>query len=285
MGKGSDQPQQSSTYTPPPQVQEILNLAMPGIRKFAASVPQRYGGSTIAGFDPSQEEGQQAALGAAGSQDALAKQGLDATRFLTSTIWDPKTNPALQGAIDAAVRPITTNYQQVVKPGIRDEFQGAGQQFGGSRRFNTEDLGAGQYLTAVGDTASKLTQDQYANNLNAYVRALGLLPQTQDAQLAGARTRSAVGDVRQNLAQQRLNEQVGNFNYDQLAPFLQSQELINLISGIPGGTTTTTGNMPQRNPWSGALGGAAAGASLGSALLPGIGTGAGAGLGALLSFL
>lgn len=284
MAKGSS-PQQTTTHDLSPQQSEILGLAMPGVRNFAATVPQRYQGTTIAPFDPLQTQGQNQVLGAAGTQGTLATSGANANDFLLGNIWDPASNPNLQGAIDAAIRPVTQRYQTVVKPGLRDEFAGAGQVFGGSRRNIAEAQGARDYLNTTSDTASKVVQGQYENNLNAYIKGLALLPQTQAAQLTPGLTTSGVGDVRQGMAQKLLGQDVANFNYDQLAPFLQSKELLALLQGIPGGSTTTTANNPGTNPVTGALGGAASGAALGSMVMPGIGTAAGAGIGALLSFL
>lgn len=284
-GGGSNQPTQTSTYQLSPEQRQLYNLALPGVKSFAASVPQRYSGSTVAGFDPAQVAGQNMALDAAGGQANLAQNAAGSNNFLLGDIWNPASNPNLQNAVDAAVRPVTENYQNVVRPAIRDEFQGAGQQFGGSRRFNAEDAGANTYLRNVGDTASKLVQNEYDTNINAQLKALGLVPQTQSALVAPAATTSGVGDVRQNLQQLLLSQDVNNFNYDQLAPFLQSKELLSLLTGLPGGTVTSTANNPSTNPLTSALGGAATGASLGSAILPGAGTAAGAGLGALLAFL
>ena len=290
MAKGSSQPTQTATTQSvlAPEQKQILDLAMPGISSFAASVPKRYQGSTVAGFTPEQLQGQQMALDAAGGgQSSLATSATDANNFLLTDIWNPSSNPGLQGAINAAVRPITENYQQVVRPALRDEFTGAGQQFGGSRRALAEGQAANAYMRNVGDTSSKIAQDQYSNNLAAYVRGLGLVPTTQQAAVAPAITTSGVGDVKQAMAQALLGEQVGNWNYDQLAPFLQSKELISLLTGIPGGSTTTTAqaNTPGQNKLSSALGGAASGAALGSAIFPGVGTAVGAGIGGLMGFL
>lgn len=286
MGGPTQQPTQTTTATLSPEQQKILSLSMPGINKFAATVPERYPGETVAGFDPSQTTGQNAVLSSAGDQlTSLAQSGTNTGNFyLGGDIWNPASNPALSGAIDATVRPITERYQQVVRPALRDEFTGAGQAFGGSRRNIAEGQAANDYMRNVGDASSKLVQDQYATNVSAQLKALGLLPQTQQAALAPGLATSGVGDVRQALAQEMLNAKIGGFNYDQLAPFLQSKELISLLGGIPGGTTTSTANVPQPNQLTSALGGAATGASLGSAFGP-MGTAGGAGLGALLAFL
>lgn len=280
----SSQPTQTTQQNLSSEQQQVLNLAMPGINSFAASVPQRYQGETVAQFTAPQQAGQAQALNAAGTQDSLAQTGANASNFLMSNLWDPANNVGLNSAIDAAVRPITENYQQVVQPGIRDEMQAAGQQFGGSRRGVAEVNSGNSYLRNVGDTAATVAQNEYGANLDAYTKALGLLPQTQAAQTAGAVTTSGVGDVQQNQAQQNINANVAGYNYDQLAPFLQSQELVSLLSGIPGGGVTSVGSTAQPNTATSVLGGAAAGASLGSLLGP-VGGAGGAGLGALLALL
>lgn len=286
MSGGSSQPPtQTTTQVMSPQQQELMGLALPGVRQFAANVPQRYQGSTVAGFDPSQAQGQEQALGAAGSVGTLANQGASTTgNLLSQDPFSPTTNPALRGAIDAAVRPVYQNLTDTALPAIRSSSAQTGN-FGGSRQGIAEGLamrGAGQ---TAADTASKITEDVYKTNVDAQLKALGLLPQTQQAQLAEATTTSGVGDVRQQMAQRLLDQQVGNFNYDQYAPFLQSKEIMSLLTGLPGGSTVTTGSVPQQNKAMSALGGAAAGATLGSAIMPGIGTGIGAAGGALLPFL
>lgn len=267
-----------------PEQEKILGLAMPGVEKFAATVPQRYGGSTVAGFDPLQTAGQNSAVNAAGAQGTVAAGAAGAENNLLTNIWDPSQNPNLKGAIDSAVRPIQENLTQSTLPAIRGEAVSTGN-FGSSRQGIAEGLASQGASRQIGDTSAKVAEDLYGTNIDAQLKALGLAPTVQGAQVAPATTLSGVGDVKQNMAQQLLGQDVSNFNYDQLAPFLQSQELISLLGTIPGGSTVTTGNAPTTNPAMSALGGAAAGASLGSALLPGVGTGIGAGAGALLPFL
>lgn len=286
MGGSKEQPTQTTTQTLSPEQREMMNLAMPGVRSFAATVPQRYQGNTVAGFDPSQTQGQGMALDTAGgTMQNLADAGAATSNQLMSSPWDPNNNAMLKGAVDAAVRPVTEQYQQVVRPALRDDFQSAGQAFGGSRRNIAEGNAANSYMRNVGDTSAKVVNDNYSTNIGAMTKALGLLPQTQQASLAPSLTTSGVGDVRQAMDQAQLDAKVSGYNYDQLAPFLQSKEIMSLLAGLPGGSVTSTGNNPTPNKALGALGGAASGAALGSMILPGAGTAAGAGLGALMAFL
>lgn len=280
-------PQPTTTTTQQvlsPEQQQLLNLAMPGFKDFAANPPDRYQGSTVAGFDPSQVQGQNMALSAAGTQNNLATAGADATKFALNDALRVDSNPYLGGYIDAAVRPITQQLTESTLPAIRGSAVTTGN-FGSSRQGIAEGLASGRASQAVGDTTAKIASDAYGKGLDAQGKALALLPQTQAAQTTGAVTTSGVGDVRQALQQALLNDDVSKFNYDQLLPFLVSSELASAASGIPGGGAISTGTGSSKNPLTSGLGGAATGASLGSAIFPGIGTGIGAGIGGLLGFL
>ena len=282
---GASQPQtQTTTQVLSPEQRQLMNLAMPGVTEFAAKVPERYQGSTIAGFDPSQVAGQEGALQSAGTQKELATGGAGTTLdWLNPNALDITKQPGLQGNIEAATRPITQALTEQALPAIRDSAERSGN-FGSSRQGIAEGIASGRASQAIGDATSNLVAKGYQTNVDAQLKALGLLPSTINTQTTGDLTTSNVGDVRQAMSQAQLGEQVGNFNYDQLAPFLQSKEIMSLLSGLPGGSTQTVASGPQKNPLTSALGGAAAGAGLGSMFGP-VGTAGGAGLGTLLSFL
>lgn len=288
MSSGTNATQTTETKTNLSEEQEeLLSLAMPGVREFAASTPERYQGSQVADFTKEQVQGQEQVLEAAKEQGKLATNLADATNFYTSgNIWDPSVNPYLQGAVDASVRPIYQNLNESTLPTIRGEAVTTGN-FGSSRQGIAEGLASGRASQAAGDTASKLVQSQYETNVNAQLKAMGLVPTAQSAQTVEGTTTSGVGDVRQAMEQSKINEAVSNWNYDELAPFLQSQEIISLLQGLPGGSTTSTstGNSTKATTASQALGSAAAGASLGTAIMPGVGTALGAAGGAVLPFV
>ena len=285
MGGQPQQQSQTTTYTLSPEQRQLMDLAMPGVTQFAASVPKRYQGSTVAGFDPSQTAGQEGALSSAGVQTDLARGGAGASSYWTSPQAPAvNNNPAVQGMMDRNRREVERSLMETALPTIRSGAEMTGN-FGSSRQGIAEGVATGRASQALADANASTLNNAYNQNVDAQLKALGLLPQTAGVQTAGDLTTSAVGDTRQGMTQRLLDEQVGNFNYDQYAPFLQSKEIMSLLSGLPGGSTTSTATGPTKNPLTGALGGAASGASLGSMVMPGIGTGVGAGLGALLSFL
>jgi hypothetical protein len=280
MGFGKAEPQTTTTSTThqmSPDQQRLLGLAMPGIEKWMATTPQRYKGQTIAGFDPAQKQAQDMLLKASGAQQGIADNAASASNFWTGgNVWDPTNNPALQGAVDASGRAITQQFNENIMPGIRGGAISGGN-FGSSRQGIAEGLAAGRTSQAVGDSANKLINENYKTNVDAQMKALGLAPQTQALQNAPGLTTAAVGDQRRAMAQALLDAEKEGFNFDQNAGYLQSRDLLSLLSGIPGGTNTSTatGPKPGGNAFTGALGGAASGASMGSMFGP-WGTGIGA---------
>lgn len=287
MNSGSSTPPTTSTTVKlSPEQEQMYGFALPYLKSFAASTPQTYQGSTITPFNANQTGGQQQVLDASGNMDAVAKAAAGANQFITSgNFWDPKYNTALQGSIDATTRPIVQNYQEKVLPGIRSDAVSTGN-FGGSRQGVAEGIAARDTATAIGDTAAKTTEANYATNIDAQLKAMGLVPTVQSGLQAPGQAQSAVGDVQQAMDQAQLNELVQNFfaNSGGL-DYSKARDILGLVSGMPGGTTVSTGSVPQSNMAMSTLGGAASGAALGSAILPGVGTGVGAAGGALLPWL
>lgn len=288
MGGGSPtQPTQTTTQVLSPEQQQLMSLAMPGAKQFAAQVPQRYQGSQITPFNANETAGQQ---GVISSLPDIAQTGQNAAKsnnfYTGGDIWNPASNPNLQGAIDASVRPIYQNLTEKALPAIRQDAVSTGN-FGGSRQGIAEGQAVRDASVAAGDTASKLAQSQYDTNINAQLKAEALAPSVQQGLTAAGTVQSGVGDVQRALTQAQLGEKVGQFNWDQYAPFLQSKDIMSLLQGLPGGSTVATGNTPTSAMpgMTSALSGAASGAALGSALFPGVGTAVGAGAGALLPFL
>ena len=285
MKGDAQQPTQVTQQVLSPEQRQILNLAMPKIQDFAAATPQRYQGNQVAGFNPNNIAGQNAVLGQVGEIADVGQNAANANNFYTSGhIWDPGANPNLQGAIDATTRPLYTQLTNEILPAIRSDATNTGN-FGSSRQGIAEAGAIGKTQQAAADAAAKVAQNEYDTNVNAQLKAEALSPTVQQGLTAPGTVQSGVGDVQRALEQAEINQNVQNFNFDQYAPFLQAQDLVSLIQGLPGGSTVSTGNVPQTNMGLQALGGAASGAALGSAIFPGVGTAVGAGAGALLPFL
>lgn len=249
MGSSS-QPSTSTTTVQNPGQDKLINLGIPFLQQFAANPPNLPSAGTVAPFDPAQTAGQEDILGAAapgGSQQTLANTAAGGANFLGSgAALDPSTNPALQDTINAATLPIQQNLTESTLPAVRSAATQTGQ-FGSSRQGIAEGLAAGRASQAEGATAAGIANQGYQSGLDAMIKNLALIPQTQQAQLAPGLATSGVGDVRQSMSQQLLGEKNLYEQYPQLLPLLLGQSFIGTGAAIPAQGSTTTGTSSGGN--------------------------------------
>lgn len=237
--------------------------------------------SAIQPFDPLQLQAQEnllALAGPGGGLPALTEQAGEASQFLLGPVLFPESNPALAAATEAAIRPLTEQFQNVILPGIRGEAITAGA-FGGSRQGIAEGLAAQGLTRQTGDITASIQADAFQQSLDAMTRALFAAPSTAQLQFLPTAATGAVGAQRQQMEQALLSEEAQRFISEQLIPFATAQDVAALAFGIPGGSVTSTSEL-------GGGGGGGLGSALGiaallaSLALPGAGTSlAGAGTG------
>lgn len=269
-----------------PEQRQLLQPVIPVAEQFVKSPPTDYPGQRIAPFSQQELEAQRllaSAVPMLNQQSSSANQGLN---FLTSgAVLDPRTNPGLQGAIDAAIRPITENYTRNVMPSIGRNAVSAGQ-YGGTAMGKLEQQAASDYGRSIGDTSSKIVLEGYNQGLDAMSRGLYALPTVQQSSLASGQLLSALGEQQRAMEQAQIDEAVRKYTTEQLLPWMAAKEVAGVAFGIPGGTSATeaVGAQPSGNYLMSGLGGAASGAAIGS-VVPGVGTAAGAGVGGVLGLL
>jgi len=246
MAKGSSSPAvtntSSTTTVNNPQQKKLIQLGMPYAKEFAASGgPQLLDKSAVAGFDPSQTAGQEMVLGTTPTMGNVVGAAAGGNQFLSSgDVLRPDSNPALQATIDASTRPITNQLLEQALPAIRGTAVNTGG-FGGSRQGIAEGLATGRAAQAVGDTAAKVATTGYNAGLDAMAKGQQYAPQIAGAQALPGQYTSAVGDVRQNLAQQQLAEEHQRSMYEQTLPLMMAKEMVGLGAAIPAQGTSTTG--------------------------------------------
>ncbi len=279
FGGGTQDVQTTSTVELSPQQQQLLDLVIPLAEQFAANPPQLFPDSAVSPFNPLQELGQGAVLGAAsGPVTDIADSAAGVQNFLSSDVLFPSTNPALQETIQGAIRPLLQEFSQTVLPGIRSGANLSGQ-FGGSREGVAQGIGIQALLNQIGDTSAQVQTDAFSQGLDAMVRGLAVAPNTANLQTAPGQIIEGVGGQQRGLDQAFLTEAANRFLAEQTIPFNVAQDVASLAFGIPGGSVTANSAVPTNSPFSNALGGAALGTAIGGGF--GIGTGIG-GLGGLV---
>ena len=246
-GGGGQQPSTTTTtQTLSPEQQRLINLVLPVAEKFVSQPPTLFPGSTIQPPDPLQQQAQQSVLSLAqpgGTLEQLAGSAGSASQFLLGPVLFPESNPALRAATEAAVRPLTENFENVVLPGIRQEAITAGG-FGGSRQGIAEGLASQGLLRQIGDTTATIEATAFQRSLDAMTRALFAAPSVSQLALQPTAAIEAVGAQRQQREQALLSEEAQRFIAEQLLPFAAAQDVAALAFGIPGGQTVSATTLP-----------------------------------------
>lgn len=292
MGGSSKQPQvtQTAQNTMSGEQKAIFDLAFPYAQTAAAKPIAQFEGSGIAPLSAEQLQAQELAKqaatrgGALGTQAAATQGKLLDPEFMLNI----EDNPYLKAANEATTRDVTRNLTEAILPKVRQGATMAGGAYSGgsSREGIAEGMAIGRTNTALSDAITRANYDQYNRGLSGLSSAVSANPSVQDQQLFEPLTVGAVGAQNQAVEQAQLDEKIRQFYTSQELPMLQAQQLFGLISGMPGGgtTSTSTGALPKPNKALGAAGGALSGAAAGSTFGP-VGAGVGAGAGALLSLM
>lgn len=248
FGGGSSPPTTTSTTTTQnmsPEQRQLYSLVIPKAEDFISKPLQLFPGSTVAGFDPLQIAGQQMAVNSAmGVIPGQVSRANDASSFLMGPALFPESNPALQAATQAAIRPVVQNFEQSVLPNVRGGAVAAGG-YGGSRQGIAEGLAGQELVRKSGDIASTMAAQAYSQGLDAMTRTLGMQPQLAQMSLLPGTAVEAVGSSRRALQQAQIAEQASRFMQEQMMPFLQAQQVAALAQGVPGGSVTSQGTAQQ----------------------------------------
>ena len=244
-----------------------------------------YPGSVPVPASAATTAGQNTALNTANFlQDTTVPQLAQAQQFGMFDVLNPASNPALQGSIEAAIRPVTQAYTDPggVLSTIRADSMNAGQ-YGGSRMNLAEGVAGGRYLQTIGDISATRTSDAYNKGLDTFSRTMALTPQNMQAALMPAQAMSAVGTQQEQYGQQGEDYAAAVRQWGMNAPWAALQNYANVVYGgsAPGTMTTGMSSGGGTSKAMSALGGAAMGASIGS-VVPGVGTLIGAGIGLMM---
>jgi hypothetical protein len=243
-------------------------------------------------------------LEALGAQEALARQGqgpllagqqaynqaLAGTGF-TAGGGFLQGSPFRDMAIESAVRPLLQQFEQTTLPGIQSAFSRAGRYGSGAQ---TRAIGQATEATgrAIGDISSQIAAADYARERQFQQQALaqqavlgGLAPQFYQSQFLPAQTLAQVGQARETIAAQPLQEAIQRYQFSQQIPYQQLQGFLSSVYGTPMAQSQFQTQQPAQTNYLGqGIGGALLGSQVGN-LFGGIGGLSGAQTGAILGGL
>lgn len=215
---------------------------------------------TFAGLSPETQSALalQTGRALAGSPLTAAAQG-QLTDTLSGMYLDPTGNPAFRRAAND------------IQSRIAGMYASAGR------------YGSGAMANQANEALSNLAAQSYNQERENMIRGMMFAPQLAQQDYFDLAKLAEVGGVREDLAQQAINEAIARHNYAQMEPWQRLGLYNQLVQGNYGGSSTSTQNVtgPRRSVGAGVLGGAAAGAGLGM-MFGGPWGLVGAGLGGLL---
>lgn len=222
--------------------------------------------------------------GALNSLAARAKQGSGVLNAAQKNVQDTLSgkylrggNPAFEGAVAAATRPMIENYQNNVIPMMDSQFSAAGRYGSGAQALASSQA-ANDLNTQIGDVASQMRYQNYADERNNQIRGALMAPGLAQADYYDIEQLGRAGAGFDQYNQSKINAAIDRWNFKNNAKWDQTKDFIGLLQGQSGGTQVRSGDGGSDNGWggifTGALGGGLSGFSVGGpwgAVLGGLG--------------
>ena len=271
---------ESSSTTAPwePQQPYILGGFQAAKNLYDMGLPEYYPGETLAGFDPVQQQAQQAILGysmgprvagmQAGAEGALMRSLGGYTGFTPQQTADLLAGNVRTGAgtpyqamADALSGDVVNRLQGSILPGIRQ--QQVMYQPGGSSRAALEQNKAVTSAVKQGLTTplAQMYQSAYDRAQQMRLPAAQQMiqqqqfgqqqyPTTMTAPYAPLQAMNQVGEQRRAMSQEAINRDMARYFYEAGAPQQALQNYMSMITGNYGSSSTAMNpyvfQMPQR---------------------------------------
>lgn len=249
MGKKSSGQTQTSSAEPWAGVQPYLSeLFANASGLMGTGGPQYYPGQNYVGPSAATQQGWNSAMGAAGNMNSLLGMSAPAYQSMLSAP-DVENNKYAQGAIRAAMNPISENLMQNVLPGIQDQAYRSGA-YGGTKMEQIEGDAIKKATSQMGDTASQMALGVYNSGLNSQSAAMGMLPQLMQSLAMPSSIYSGVGKSQEGYDTTAQKADMERWNYNQNQPYDLLNWYSNLLNGMAGfgtKTTSSSANNPMAN--------------------------------------
>jgi len=207
--------------------------------KYQGKGPAYYGGPTLAGFSPLEQDAQRAVAGyAMGPRAAMQQAG--AEQSLIQGLSGQVDRSAFDPLASALSQKVQSQLTGNILPGIRESL--VRYQPGGSSRGDLVQNKA--IANAVTSGMTLPLAEAYGNAYNTAqqraTQAGQLYPSIMGAPLGMAEAVGGVGQARQDMTQQGINRAMTRDQYQKNAPQQALANYMNMIGGNYGGTSTQT---------------------------------------------
>lgn len=285
---GSDTPEPTTTT----QIQQPPAFAIPGltqaagaaVEQFEAGPQQFFPGSTVVPFSPQTQQALQLTEERALAGSPLVSSAQQTTQDI---IEGRGVNPFLAGAVESAIAPIQEQFTGQILPDIRSGFASVGRSGSGREEAALQNA-ITNFGRGVGNIGGQLAFSSAEAEAGRQFAATQTAPGLAQQDFVDINALLGVGQAQEGLSAAQLQEDISRFQFEQAAPGLSLNDLINQLTGATAGTGTTSISAPgvaQPGGFLTGLGGAASGATTGALIGGPVGAGVGGSIGLLAGLL
>lgn len=245
MGKGSNDESKTVNRVEPwaPLKPYLMGAAEDTKDLYDRGAPSYYPGQSVAPMSSYSRQGLDslAQRGAYGSD--LSRSAQDE---LTNTITGKylNSNPYLQGAISAAVRPVTDAFTSSVMPGIDSNFSSAGRYGSGMQQGAYND--ANETLAQqVGDIGTNMAYQNYGDERQRQMQAMLFAPEMASQDYKDILALQDAGKGYDMYNQSLIEDDMARYDYNANLDYNWLSNYIGLLGGFPGNSSTQTAKTPR----------------------------------------
>ncbi len=161
----------------------------------------------------------------------------------------PDSNPFLRDTVDAAVRPVVENFENVLLPSLRSGIEGAGAFDSTRRQLLESDLG-GRVSNQIGDISTQLFGENFARERGIQQTTPGLLASGTKQFLLPNLLRSGVGQAFQQNEQRGLQNELAQFREQKDAITRPGRAALPFLTAAAGAPADLKQTSPGVSPFS-----------------------------------
>jgi len=242
----------TSTTSIDPNIQPYLTYGLSEARKqYEGGGPKFYPGQGYVGPSTATQTALQALQARAMAGNPLLSQaqgnvsGMLAGDYLGG-------NPFFQGAFQPAAAAAQTAFNKSIGD-ISSAASKAGR-YGSGAMGDLQSQAAGTFAQKLADTAGKLSYENYAQERQNQMRALGMAPGLAEADYGDINKLLGAGQLGEGYQTSALQADMARYNFEQNAPQRNLTNYLNMVYGFPAGKTQTQTTPYYTNPTATALG-------------------------------
>jgi hypothetical protein len=264
MGKGQNNKSTQKTQADPwKPLQPYLKGAFADAESvYRGGAPGFFPGQTVAGMSGYTNQAfQNMANRAQQGNPLMGQAGGEIGKMLSGDYLDPNNNPGFQGALSAAIRPMTQAFSNEVMPGIDSAFSSAGR-YGSGMQGQAYSNAQQDLARGIGDVSSNMAFNNYGMERGNMMNAIGMAQGMADNDYRDISMLGLAGSGLEGYDQRMIDAERERYDYNANKDMSWLQNYVGLLGGAPPAGQTSTMTTPAPNPWVTGLGLGLQGASM-----------------------